>query len=179
MSDEEITELFLSRSESALEELRTKYDRLGRSVAGGFLHDERDIDETLSDSYLEMWNSIPPQRPKILSAFFCSVVRNHALKRLRHDSALKRAVTLVELSDTVSDRPSDEDEIIMISQIISSFLSGLDRRSRVLFLKRYYMGMSVKDSAREIGLSEGAAMERLSRIRKRLRSALEKEGISI
>ena len=67
----------------------------------------------------------------------------------------------------------------MISQIISSFLSGLDRRSRVLFLKRYYMGMSVKDSAREVGLSEGAAMERLSRLRKRLRSALEEEGISI
>ena len=179
MTDNDIIDLFWRRSEQAISELGGKYDRLARSVAMNILHDTPDTEECMNDSYLAMWNSLPPKRPQVLSAFFTSVTRNLALKLYRYRNASKRCAIMEELTEFNASSPSPEEEISFAAEIISGFLSGLDRDSRVLFMRRYYMGESVADAARTVGLSENAAGVKLSRMRAKLKKALLKEGIEI
>lgn len=179
MTDTDIIDLFWKRSERAISELSDKYDRLARSVAMNILHDTPDTEECMNDSYLSMWNSLPPKRPQVLPAFFTAVTRNLALKIYRYKNASKRNMLLVELDDCTSSTPSPEEEINFAAEVISKFLSTLDTSSRVLFMRRYYMGESIADTARAVGISENNAAVKLSRIRAKLKKELQKEGINI
>ena len=64
MEDSTIIDLFWARSENAITELQTKYDKYARAVAMNILRDPLDTDECMNDSYLGMWNSLPPHRPQ-------------------------------------------------------------------------------------------------------------------
>ena len=179
MNDTDIIDLFWSRSEQAISALADKYGRLARSVAMNILRDRLDAEECVNDSYLGMWNSLPPRRPQVLPAFFTRITRNLALNRYRHNTAQKRCAIMEELSDFVSDTPSPEEEIGLAGQVISAFLGGQDEQSRVLFVRRYYMGDSVKEASRAAGVSENYGAVKLSRMRAKLKEALEKEGIEV
>ncbi len=179
MTDNDIIDLFWKRSERAISELSDKYDRLARSVAMNILHDTPDVEECMNDSYLSMWNSLPPKRPQVLPAFFSAVTRNLALKMYRYQKASKRHAIMEELTEFSSTVPSPEDEINFTAEVISFYLDTLDTLSRVLFMRRYYMGESLADAAKAVGISENAAAVKLSRMRTKLKKKLEKEGIEI
>ncbi len=179
MNDADIIGLFWARSQTAITELAKKYDRLARSAAMNILHDRLDAEECMNDSYLGMWNSLPPEKPKILPAFFTAVTRNTALKLYRYRSASKRSAIMEELTDFAAGYPSPEEEIDLAADVISDFLSGQDKQSRVLFMRRYYLGESVRDAAKAVGMTENHAGVRLSRMRARLRKMLEEEGIGL
>jgi len=177
MDDAEIIGLFFMRRETAITELGKKYDRLARSVAMNILHDRMDTEECMNDSYLGMWNSLPPEKPQILPAFFTAVTRNLALKQYRKRSAAKRNGILVELTDMTAASPSPEEEINYAATVINDFLSTQKKRDRVLFMRRYYMGDSIADAALAVGMTENNAGVKLSRMRAKLKKELEKEGI--
>lgn len=179
MNDVDIIDLFWKRSETAISELSKKYDRLARSVAMNILHNKQDTEECMNDSYFGMWNTLPPERPQILSAFFTALTRNNALKRVRYNSAAKRNVIMEELEEFTSATPSPEEEINFTADLISDFLSRQDKQSRVLFMRRYYLGESIADAAKAVGISENNASVKLSRLRTKLKKELEEEGIII
>ena len=79
MEDEKIIALFWSRFEQAIEETAAKYGRLCRKIAGNILENEQDTEECLNDTYLGVWNSIPPARPAVLRAYVCRIARNLAV----------------------------------------------------------------------------------------------------
>ena len=179
MNDVDIIDLFWKRSETAITELSKKYDRLARSVAMNILHSKEDTDECMNDSYFGMWNTLPPERPQILSAFFTSVTRNNALKKFRYNSASKRCAIMEELDDFSTSTPSPEEEINFAADLISDFLSKQDKVSRVLFMRRYYLGESVSAAAKAVGVTENYASVKLSRMRAKLKKELEEEGIIV
>lgn len=179
MNDNEIIALFFARDESAIAELAAKYDRLARSVAMNILHDRLDAEECMNDSYLGMWNRLPPEKPQVLPAFFTAITRNLALKLYRYKSAAKRNAILEELTDLLSETPSPEEDIPRTAEIISAFLSTQDKQSRILFMRRYYLGERVADAAKAAGMRENHAGVKLSRMRTRLRKMLEEEGIHV
>ncbi len=179
MSDTDIIDLFWARSEKAISELADKYGRLANSVAMNILRDRSDAEECVNDSYLGMWNSLPPKRPQVLPAFFTRITRNLALNRYRHNTAQKRYAIMEELTDMVSSAPSPQEEINYAGQVISAFLEKQDKQSRVLFMRRYYMGESVKDASRAAGVSENYGAVKLSRMRAKLKEILLKEGIEV
>ena len=90
MEDEKIIALFWSRSEQAIEETAAKYGRLCRKIAGNILENEQDTEECLNDTYLGVWNSIPPARPAVLRAYVCRIARNLAVKKFRSNTAAKK-----------------------------------------------------------------------------------------
>lgn len=179
MNDTQIMDLFWSRSENAIGALAEKYGRLAESVASNILNDPMDTEECMNDSYLGMWNSLPPNRPAVLPAFFVALTRNVALKLYRRRSAAKRSAVLQELGDITDPTPSPEEQINEAAGIISGFLDGLDQRSRVLFMRRYYMGEPIAAAAKAVGMSENAATVRLSRLRAKLKIKLESEDIPV
>lgn len=184
MEDREITDLFFERSEQAISELSKKYGKLLLHISNNVLNNREDVQECINDTYLAVWNSIPPQRPEPLSAYVCRIAKNLSLKKYRDLHAKKRNsaydVSLDELSNCFSGGSLEEIYTAKeLGQAINAFLGTLDETSRVLFLRRYWFHDSVKDISKMLGISENTCSVRLNRIRGRMREYLLKEGFSV
>ena len=70
MIDEEIVDLYWQRDEQAISQTRQKYGRYLFTIAHNILHDPRDSEESVSDTYLRAWKSMPPHRPQVLIRLF-------------------------------------------------------------------------------------------------------------
>ncbi len=183
MEDSRIIELFDQRDEQAIAESSAKYGRYCRSVAFNILADVQESDECVNDTWLRAWEAIPPARPESLRAYLGRICRNLALDRWSADHSKKRAadqtaLALEELSECISDgsfEGSDDD----LKEVINAFLNDLEPTSRKLFVMRYWYLYPVKTIAREMELTESNVKTSLFRLRYKLKSALEKEGINI
>lgn len=181
MDDLTIIKLLWDRAEQALDLLARRFGRRLMQTARNILGNHEDAEETVNDTYLAVWNTIPPQRPNPLAAFVYKIGRNLALKRYRSNTAARRDGTydlsLDELAGCIPGQALEETvEARELGRAIDGFLDTLSADNRNLFLRRYWFGDSVKDAARAFDLSENAAAVRLSRIRNQLKVYLIKEG---
>ncbi len=185
MEDSKIITLFLQREEQAITELSNKYGTTCTSVARNILNDMRDIEECVNDSYLGAWNTIPPQVPKSLRGYICSIVRNLAINRYHLNTALKRNsnydVSLDELENCFSVSFSMDDMLSAaeIANHMNAFLRKLDKENRIMFVRRYWHADSIEEIAEFLGISKHNVSVRLSRTREKLRKYLLKEGVYI
>ncbi len=185
--DREIVKLFLERDEGALREVRDKYgsmmDRLARNVVG----DASDAEEIVSDALLAAWNSIPPHEPEKLGPYMARLTRNLSVDRLRRETTAKRGggvadVSFSELEDCITGDSGSVEELAdreEIARVINGFLSESGRSGRVIFVRRYWYMDSIPDIASSLGFTESKVKMTLSRMRKKLREKLEKEGIIV
>lgn len=184
MEDRRIIELFFARSEQAVQVLSEKYGRLCRTIARGILADPRDVEECENDTWLRVWNSIPPDCPEHLGAYVGRITRNLAINRLKFDSRKKRGGELesihAELHDCIPDAHDVEtaaDDSVL--RCIQHFLENQSSRDRALFLRRYFYLEPVQELAAPFGMTASAVSTRLGRIRAKLKLELEKEGITL
>ena len=178
--DEQILELLFQRSESALELLARQFGHGLLRLTRNILTDQRSAEEAVSDTYLAVWNSIPPARPEPLAPYIYRIGRNIALKRRRHDSARKRAgqeVSLDELTEVLRG-PTLEDTVSArdLGKAVDRWLGTLSRENRVIFLRRYWFGDDIPTIASLTGLKENAVSVRLNRLRSKLKDYLIREG---
>lgn len=176
-----ITELLFERSEGAIAAMAKHFGPRLYATARNILSTHQDAEETVSDTYLAVWNTVPPKRPDPLAAFVYRVGRNLALKRLRRETAQKRSsaydLSLEELENCIPSRAlEDSVDVRALGQTIDRFLTTLPKETRAIFLRRYWFGDSVKDIAQALGLRENTVTVRLSRTREKLRTFLQKEG---
>jgi len=182
MDDKQIIALFFARSEHAISELSAKYGRLCQQIAVNILSNQQDAEECVNDAYLGAWNTIPPQKPNPLQAYICKIVRNIAITRYHANTAMKRNshydVALDELENCLFsvDTPESMLQAKELSGLLDRFLSGLDTRSRVMFVRRYWYADSVADIAAEFHMRPNTVSVKLGRIRDNLRNFLRKEG---
>lgn len=181
MEDKKIIELLWKRAESALDALARKFGRRLLYTAMNILGNPQDAEEAVNDTYLALWNAIPPQKPDPLAGYVHRTGRNIALKKYRYKSAQKRAaqydMSLEELSGVLPG-PSFEEQMDarQLGRAIDAFLDTISKENRILFLRRYWFGDSVKHLAKAMGFSENTVSVRLSRIRGQLKDYLNKEG---
>lgn len=76
MDDLEIIELYWKRNERAIDETNTKYGRLLHKISFNILSNHEDSQECVNDTYLKAWKSIPPERPRLFTAYLGRIVRN-------------------------------------------------------------------------------------------------------
>lgn len=181
MDDRNIITLFWQRDQGAIGALTKKYGMLLQGIAMNILSDHHDAQECVNDTYLALWERIPPEKPEPLCAYICRVLRNTALARRRNDRAQKRCseydLSLEELSGCLSG-PSLEETLDAreLGRAIDAFLDTVTRDNRIVFLRRHWFGDSVKEIAAMMGLSENAVYVRLHRTRNQLKAYLIQEG---
>ncbi|MGM9641624.1 MAG: RNA polymerase sigma factor [Eubacteriales bacterium] len=181
MEDEKIIALYWERNETAIPETEMKYGRHCYAIAYNVLHSHEDADECVNDTWNAAWNAMPPEKPAKLECFLARITRNIAIDRYRHDRAQKRGAEVENVIDEYWECIPDgdasiEDEYVM-KQAINGFLASLDARTRVIFMRRYWYSMSVKDIARGMRLSESHVSVILHRTRSKFKDHLTKEGI--
>lgn len=184
MDDVEIIELFFERSQKAISELSAKYGKLIFKIADNALHNREDAEECVNDTYLSVWDAIPPQRPNSLLAFVCRIARNISINRYKRDPSKKHGaydVCFDELKECIPSNETAEERFDAneLSSLIDEFLDALDKKNRMLFVRRYYYMDSFEDIAAAAGMSEGAVRTRLTRLRGKLKDFLESRGVDI
>ena len=182
MDDTRIIELYFQRSEEAIAQTEKKYGRYCYSIAYNILKDELDSMECVNDTYLKVWEKIPPAKPSPFSTFIGRITRNISIDRLRTESAQKRisdTAVFEELDEIISDNDTDIHDTIFLRNAINTFLEKLPKKERKIFVLRYWYMFSSGDIGKEMGMSDGVVRVKLSRLRENFRSHLEKEGIEI
>lgn len=178
MLDEKIIELFFERSDQAINELDNKYGKVLHKLSYNILNDRWDAEECVNDSYLGVWNAIPPERPNPLLTFVCKIVRNISIKKYHVKTAAKRNstydVAMSEIENYIVSPNNVETEIDAkeLAQIIEKFLDTLTVENRVIFMRRYWFSDTYKDIAERVGITEKMVSMRLTRIRKLMREYL-------
>lgn len=183
MTDTQIIDLFFDRSEQAIEALADRHGASVRHVAYNILGSHEDTEECVNDTWLGVWNKIPPERPDPLRTYVCKIARNLAVHRYHQNTAKKRDsrydLALDELSECVPDGGGPEDalEARELAAFLNRFLAGLPYEDRFLFTRRYWYADAPAEIAEMCGLRSGTVSVRLHRIREKLRKELVKEGL--
>ncbi len=108
MNDLVIIELYYARDEQAIKETAVKYGKLCHGIAYNILNNNEDSEECVNDTYIGVWNAIPPARPNNFMAFVCKITRNLSLKRLDAMSRKKRSQATLDSLDELAEVLSDE-----------------------------------------------------------------------
>lgn len=181
--DNKIVELFIKRDESAIKEVSFKYGNKLNNIAKNILDNISDAQECENDTYMDAWNSIPPNEPKeYLFAYLAKIIRNKALNYYKSRNALKRKAIIVELSKELEECIAAPEVDVNISdnevgRLISNFLRDQKEEARIIFVRRYWYVDSINDIAKMFNISESKVKSSLFRTRNKLRVYLEKEGI--
>jgi RNA polymerase sigma-70 factor (ECF subfamily) len=183
MEDVSIIELYWARSQDAIVRTKEKYGRLIYSICIRILRIAEDALECENDTYLKAWDSMPPNRPDHLSAYLGRIARNLSLDRCEREHAMKRGgsqipLILEELEECIP-ASLDSGLPLELRDLLNRFLEGQTERARILFVRRYWFGDSVKEIAERYALGESLVKMTLLRSRNALRAFLEREGISI
>lgn len=186
MDDSKIIELFLKRDETAIKQSAEKYGIRLRALSYGIVNDRQTAEECENDTYMEAWNTIPPNEPRdYLYAYLARIIRHLSLNYCRDRSRLKRSAHICELSAELEQCLPALDDVekfidgMSICDTINGFLASLDAEKRNIFVRRYWYLDSVAYISEHFGLSESKVKTTLFRCRKELRKHIEKEGYTI
>ena len=183
MNDEEIIELYFKRLENAILETEKKYGKLCYNIAKNILNSIADSKECINDTYLAMWNAIPPTKPKVLSAFICRITRNLAIKKCDYLYAGKRNSNMTisdnEIEECITDFDNQDIRYhdTLLEETINNFLITLSPQSRNVFIRRYWHFDSIKDIMVRYNMSKSKVESMLFRTRNHLKEYLVKEGV--
>ncbi|MBP7187817.1 MAG: sigma-70 family RNA polymerase sigma factor [Ruminococcus sp.] len=182
MDDASIIKLLFERNEQAVKEMKANYENLCYYIAGNILSQKEDQEECVNSAYMDVWSSIPPNKPDNLKTYLCKLVKNCALNRKKYNTAAKRnpdfSVSLDELAECIPDGKSVEERISdqQLGKAISAFLRTQPEKYRKVFVRRYWYSESVEDIAAFYDMNAKTVATYLFRVRKKLKAFLQKEG---
>ena len=183
MEDYQIVGLYWKRDENAIKETSGKYGAYCFAIADNILQNAEDSEECVNDTWLNAWNAMPPQRPARLRMFLAKITRNLSFNRFNARSAQKRGggeivLVLDELAECIASETdvASEYEAKELGQSIRKFVQSLPERDGNIFVRRYFFTEPIAQIAEKYGLQENNVAVILSRIRKKLKTHLIKEG---
>ena len=175
LSDEQIIALYNERDERAIKETDAKYRAKLLAVARSVLHDVRDCEECLNDTYVRVWNSIPPACPDSLRAFLISITRRNAFNYYKAAKRKKRipsdmVSSLSDLDGMLADSDAfyTEQEANRLGELLSGFVDTLSDRRAFVFMSRYYLCRPIAEIARKLGCSESTVHKEIAVIKQML-----------
>ena len=184
MEDAKIIDLYFARNEEAIRQTDAAYGRKLYCLADRILKNAQDSEETVSDTYLKTWETIPPKRPACFYGYLAKICRFFALGKLDRKTAAKRKAEVVSLTDEMAlcipdKRKEAEATAKEIGRTMNVFLSSLSQESRVIFLRRYWFCDTIAEIAERYGISQSKVKMRLHRTRAQLADFLNREGITV
>lgn len=180
-TDDEILNMYFQRNTQAVNITAGMYGAKLTRFADNMIQHE-DAVECVNDTYMAAWSKIPPERPTKFLSWLYKVCRNIVCDRIDWNNAAKRGnnlnCMLDELEECLADGKANyEGQMTDLGRTLSDFLHSIDKDKRILFVRRYWYGMSIEELANESGKSISNIKTTLFRIRNELKKYLEKEGI--
>ena len=182
IKDELIIKLYKEDTDTAIKFTEQKYGNLCRKIISNYIKIYEDAEECYNDFLLNMWKTIPNHPPDNLKAFSCKVARNQAIKKLEYNHSIKRnypKTSFDELCDYISDVGNAEKEFDgkYLSEQINTFLLKLPEIDRIVFIKRFFFGETVKTISKEVEIPSLKISNMLFKIKKKLRYFLKNSNL--
>ena len=186
MTNEEIVNALWNREEDGLAAAMEQCGPYCRRIARNILL-PTDAEEVVSDTWMRLWSTIPPNRPASLVAYACRITRNLAVNRYHHNKAACRRPDMLtdwaeltenpDLFETVSaaDPTAESAEAKELAGAIDTFLRDLKKEDRILFIRRYVYLEDGDTLANRSGINRRHVHVKLHRIREKLKNYL-REG---
>ncbi len=146
---------------------------------------DSDAEEIVNDTYLKIWNTIPPNRPGSLKSYVGMLCRQLSINAYNSQNTKKRGGQLdhifQELTECIPDNDSGNDigDSIALSDSLNRFVKSLPNKKKNIFMRRYWYSSSVAEIAREYGMTVNHVNVLLFNTRKQLKRFLSKEGFEI
>ena len=184
MTDSQIIALFWERNEDAIQETDAVYGRKLYAISDKILRSTQDAEESVSDTYMRAWETIPPQKPNYFFAYLAKKCRNFSLSKQQWNSAAKRTAEVVsltqEMEQCIPDRSHERKlEGEEIGRVLNRFLDSISLESRLIFMRRYWYADSIQEIAARYNISQSKVKTQLHRTRNKLQLFLEKEGMYV
>lgn len=185
-SDEEIIEMYWRRDENAIKRTDEKYGQSLYRTAYNILHEHRDCEECKNDTYLGVWNAIPPAKPNSFRAFITQIMRRIAINKYYENTRKRKVpseltVSMEECEAFIGEGESVEEEVFVkeLGGFISDFVRGLPDKKQYIFMSRFYFVEPVSVTAKELGITQSAVYKELSKLKKELKANLKSRGIDV
>ena len=186
VDDSKIIQLYWDRNELAIPATSEKYGNYCGSIARNILGNAEDAEECVNDTYWNAWNSMPPNKPTVLSVFLGKITRNLSFNKYKQICADKRGggelpAVLDELSEVIPSRDDVQQSLDHkeLTQAINAFLETLPAEKRSIFVCRYWYADSVATIAGRCGVREGTVSMTLHRLREKLKRYLTERGFDL
>jgi RNA polymerase sigma-70 factor (ECF subfamily) len=186
MDDDQIVELYLQRDEDAISRTAEQYGTRLRNISMNIVSDSQTAEECENDTYLQAWNTIPPNEPRCyLFAFLARIIRHISIDCCRYRERLCRKGYLQELSAELQTVVAGNEDVesrmdaIMLGESISAFLRKQPEMIRNVFIRRYWYMDSIAQISARFSITPSKTKSILFRCRNALRIHLEKEGYSL
>ena len=183
MDDASIIELLRNRDETALTELKRKYERLCLYIAGNVLSQREDIEECVADIFIDVFRSL--RSGKKYSGDIKGIISTIAKRRsidLFRKLSLKnnRTIPIEELAP--NEEPSDNglesaSERKELKRILFDCVKKLGDPDSSIIMSHYYYGRTAKEIASELNMTSVSVQKRMQRARKKLKDLLCKAGV--
>ena len=184
MNDSQIIALYWERNEDAIRETDQVYGPRLFAISDRLLHSKLDAQESVNDTYLKAWDTVPPQRPVYFFAYLAKICRNFSLARIQWNTAAKRNAEVIaltrEMEECIPDRSIERRlEVEELGQLLNVFLDSISSENRRIFLRRYWFSDSIQEISDRYHISQSKVKTQLHRTRKKLKEFLEQEGITV
>ena len=186
IADEQIIEMYWTRDEQAIKETDNKYGQFLFRIAYNILHDSLDCEECQNDTYLGVWNAIPPTRPNVFQAFITQIMRRIAINRYKEKTSKKRipselTVSMEDVYNTLHSDETIEAEYTSaeVGRLINDYVRNLSDRQRYIFIDRYYLAESVETIATDLEISVATVYREMDKIKQGLKIYLERNEVYI
>lgn len=186
IADEQIIELYWQREEAAIQETDKKYGQFLFRIAYNILHDRLDCEECQNDTYLGVWNAIPPTRPTVFPAFITQIMRRIAINRYKEKTSKKRipselTVSMEDVNETLHSDDTVETEYAAeeVGKIINDYVRELSDQQRYIFIDRFYLAEPVETIANDLSISVPTVYREIEKIKQGLKLHLERNDIFI
>lgn len=185
--DSELVQRAKAGDLDAFEALTNRYERRVYSLALRMLRQEQDAEDVTQQTFLSALENLGGFRGEAsFSTWLLRIATHAALKIIRKRNGLN-TVSLEEATEGTNDldavphpeyiadwRQSPEELVHQheIKRLLDEALGQLDEKHRLVFLLRDVEGLSVRETAEALGLSEANTKVRLLRARLQLRELL-------
>lgn len=176
MTDYKIINAYWERSENAIQMTLEVYYQYLLKIGMNILHSKEDAEECINDVMLKTWHAIPPNRPEKFSAFIGKLMRHRAIDQYRKYQSLKRKHLDVILDELQMAIPDNMEETLIFKDAINHFLASLKKEQRMIFVRRYWYGDSIKAIAKRYKLGQSKVKTSLFRSRQQLHLHLMEEA---
>ncbi|MBP2019588.1 RNA polymerase sigma-70 factor (ECF subfamily) [Symbiobacterium terraclitae] len=158
--------------------------RLARMAMGG-LGSEQDVEEVVSDALAAAWERVEEFDPGrstltnwvLMLTKYAALDRRRALRR--HNLDAEGQARVIPLSAAPEPTAPPSEELVLAGEeqaTLHAALRRLPEAERNLLIRRYFLGESLAEMARDLGLTRGALDTRLWRARQNLKRLLNEES---
>lgn len=177
MKDDEIVRALKNGREDGLEALIDKYASYVGTIIRRIIlpsMSENDAEELAADVFIAVWRNPKKLTGDNLRPYIAAAARNKALSCLR---TAKQWHPIEEELITADGDFENEADRRLLAEALSAALKEMEAPDREILVGTYYYCRSLKETAFELGITEGAAKTRLFRARERLKKILTERGI--